>query len=67
VHSKYIYNALRRKLSHDPSFGVYQNETDGSFKIGSSSFKYTDKQVFVDGKSWKQHSVLGITDKVQTR
>jgi len=32
---------------------VYQDETDGSFKIGSSSFKYNDKHVFVDGKKYK--------------
>jgi len=40
-------------LSHDPTFGVYQDETDGSFKIGRSSFKYKDKHVFVDGKKYK--------------
>ena len=34
VHSKYIHNVLRRKLSHDPTFGVYQDDTDVSFKIG---------------------------------
>jgi hypothetical protein len=32
---------------------VYQNETDGSFKIGRSSFKYNDKHVFVDGRMYK--------------
>jgi len=53
VHSKYIQNVLRRILSDDPTFGVYQNETDGSFKIGSSSFKYADKHVFVDGRKYK--------------
>jgi len=53
VHSKYIHNVLRRKLSHDPTFGVYQNDTDGSFKNGSSSSKYTDKHVFVDGRMYK--------------
>ena len=40
-------------MSHDPTLGVYQNETDGSFKIGSSSFKCTDKHVFVDGRKYK--------------
>jgi hypothetical protein len=30
-----------------PLFGVYQDDTDGSFKIGRSNFKYTDKCVFV--------------------
>jgi len=39
VHSKYIHNVLRRKLSHDPTFGVYQDDTE----IGSWSFKYDDK------------------------
>jgi len=53
LHSTYIHNVLRRRLSHDPTFGVYQNDTDGSFKIGSSSFKYNDKHVFVDGKKYK--------------
>jgi len=58
VHSKYIHNVLRRRLSHDPTFGVYQNKTDGSFKIGSSTFKYTDKHVFVDGKKYKATQCL---------
>ena len=53
LHSTYIHNVLRRRLSYDPTFGVYQNDTDGSFKIGSSSFKYNDKHVFVDGKKYK--------------
>jgi len=53
VHSNYIHNVFRRKLSHDPTFGVYQNDTNGSFKIGRSSFKYTHKHVFVDGKKYK--------------
>jgi len=33
VQSKYINDVLRRKVSHDPTFGVYQDDTDGSFKI----------------------------------
>jgi hypothetical protein len=53
VHSKYIHNVLRRKAPHDPSFGIYQDDTDGSFKIGRSSFKYNDQHVFVDGKKYK--------------
>ena len=53
VHSKYTHNVMRRKLSHDPTFGVYQDETDSSFKIGRSCFKYNDKHVFVDGKKYK--------------
>jgi hypothetical protein len=46
VHSKYIHNVLRR-------FGVYQDDTNCSFKIGRSNFKYNDKHVFVDGKNYK--------------
>jgi len=53
VHSKYIHNVSRRKLSHDPTFGMYQGDTDGSFKIGRSSFKYNDKSVFIDGRKYK--------------
>jgi hypothetical protein len=53
VHSKYIHNVLRRKLSHDPTFGVYRNYTDGSFKIGRSRFEY-NKHVFVDGTMYKE-------------
>ena len=44
---------LRRKSSHDPTFGEYQHDTDGSLKFGTSSFKYNDKHVFVDGKECK--------------
>jgi hypothetical protein len=58
VHSNYIHNVLRRRLSHDPTFGVYQNETDGSFKIGRSSFKCNHKHVFVDGKTYKATQCL---------
>jgi len=53
MHSEYIQNVLRRKVSHDPTFGVYQDDTDGSFKIGRSSFKYYYKHVFVDGRKCK--------------
>jgi hypothetical protein len=52
-HSKYIKGVLTRKVSRDPTFGVYQDDTDGSFKIGRSSFKYSNKHVFVDGKRYK--------------
>ena len=52
-HSKYIHNVLTRKVSHDPTFGIYQGYTDGSFKIGRSSLKYNNKHVFVDGKRFK--------------
>ena len=44
---------LRRKLSHDPTFGVYQYDTDSSFKIGRSNFKYNEKHIFVDGRKYK--------------
>ena len=50
AHSKYIQDVLKRKVSHDPTFGVYQDDTDGSFKIRRSSFKYNNKHVFVDAK-----------------
>ena len=53
MHSEYIKNVLRRKVSHDPRFGVYQDDTGGSFKIGRSSFKHNDKHVFVDGRKYK--------------
>ena len=53
VHSKNINNVLGRKISHDPTFGVYQDDTDVSFKIGRSSFKYKVKHVFVDRKNYK--------------
>jgi hypothetical protein len=33
VHSKYIQGILRRKASHDPTFGVYQDDADGSLKF----------------------------------
>ena len=29
VHSKYITDVLKRNVSHDPTFGVYQDDTDG--------------------------------------
>ena len=53
VHSKNICNILRRKVSHNPNFGLCQDDTDGSFKIGLSSFKYIDIHVFLDGKKYK--------------
>jgi len=53
VHSEYIQNVLRSKVSLDPTFGVYQDDADGSFKIGRSNFKYNDKHVFVDGRKCK--------------
>ena len=34
-------------------FGVNRDDTDGSFKIGRSSFKYNNKHVFLDGKRYK--------------
>jgi hypothetical protein len=58
VHSKYIHNISKRKLSLDPTFGVYRCNTDGSFKVGRSSFKYNNKYVFVDGRKYKATDVL---------
>jgi len=53
IHSEYINNVFKRKVSHDRNFGVYQEETDGSFKIGRSGFKFNNKHVFVDGRKYK--------------
>jgi hypothetical protein len=59
VHSKYIHNILRRKAPHDPTFGVYEDDTGGSLKIERSSFKYNDQHVFVDGKKYKpSHNLI---------
>ena len=59
AHSKYINYVLTRKVSHEPTFGVYQDDTDGSFKIGRSSFKYYNKHMFVDGKGTRQRKAFG--------
>jgi hypothetical protein len=53
THSKYIHDVLARKVSHYPTFDVFQYDTNGSFKIARSSFKYNNKHVFVDGKGYK--------------
>ena len=53
VHLKCINNVLRRKVSQNPTFGVYQNDTDCSYKTERSRLKYNDKHVFVDGKSYR--------------
>jgi hypothetical protein len=53
VHSNSIQGVLKRKVSHDPTIGVYQNNNDGCFKIGSSKLKFSNKHVFVDGKRYK--------------
>ena len=58
AHSKYIQDVLTRKVSHDPRFGVYQDDTDGSFNRGRSSFKYNNKHAFVDEKSTRQHKTF---------
>jgi hypothetical protein len=52
LHSKYIQNVLKRKQTHEPTFGVYRDDTDDSFKIGSLGFTYTDNNVFVDGRKY---------------
>jgi hypothetical protein len=59
VHSKYINNVLRRKVSQDHTFGVYQDDTDGSFKTGRSSFKFNNKHEFVDGRKYNANKVCG--------
>ena len=51
THSMYIHNVLTRKITHDPNFGVYHDDTGGSFKIVRSRFVYNNKHVLVDGKS----------------
>jgi len=56
VNSKYIENVLRRKLSHDHTFGVYHDNA-GSFKMRRSNVKYSDKHVFGYGKSTMQRKV----------
>jgi hypothetical protein len=33
VHSKYIQGVLRRKVSHNHTFGVYQDDTNGFLKV----------------------------------
>ena len=63
VNSKYMDDVLKRKGSHDSTFGVYQDDKDSSFKIWRSSFKYNNKHVFVDGKKYKS---VAITGKVKT-
>jgi hypothetical protein len=50
VHSKYIQGVLRRKVSYDHTFGVYQDDAKRSFKIGRSKFKFIKKHLFVDGR-----------------
>jgi hypothetical protein len=44
--SEYIQNVLRREVSHAPTFGVYQDGTNGSHKTGRLKFKYNDEQVY---------------------
>jgi hypothetical protein len=44
---------LRRQLSHDPTFGVYEDSAEGSFKIERLNFKYKNKNGFVDGIKYK--------------
>ena len=63
IHSEYINNLLKRKVSHDRTFGVYQDETGGSFKIGRSRFKFNNRHEFVDGRKYK---AVGITDRGQS-
>jgi hypothetical protein len=53
VHSKYIQGVLRCKVSHDHTFGIYKADANGSFKIGHSKIKFSNKHVFVDGRRYK--------------
>jgi len=46
-----------RKVSQVPTFRVNKDDTDRSFKIQRSSFKYIQKQVFVDAKNTRQIKV----------
>ena len=48
-----VWYWLHKTCSIDRTFGVYQEETDGSFKIGRSGFKFNNKHVFVDGRKYK--------------
>jgi hypothetical protein len=59
VHLKYIQGVLRRKVSHDHTFGVYQDDADGSFKIGlPSSIITTNTYLYVAGGS-RRRQVCG--------
>ena len=49
----YIKNEFRREVSNDPTFCVYQDDTDGSFRMERSKFIYNDKHVFVNGRKYK--------------
>jgi hypothetical protein len=62
THSKYIHNVLTRKVSHDPTFGVYQGDTNGSFKIGRSSFKRVCRWQEIQGDT----RPVGITNPITT-
>jgi len=53
AHSRYILNVLTRKVFHDPTFVGQQNDTLGYFQIVRTRFKYKDRHVIVDGKSYK--------------
>jgi hypothetical protein len=55
---KHIEDELKRKLSHDPTFSVYQDCTDDSLKIGRSKFQYNDEHVFVDDTKYNGTQML---------
>jgi hypothetical protein len=50
-----LYNDVKRKreIPLNSAFGVHRDTTDGSFKIGSSKFNYSDTHVFVDEDRYK--------------
>jgi hypothetical protein len=53
VNSKYMQGVLKCKLTHDHTFGVYQDDANCSFKIRRSKFKFGNKHVFVEGRRYK--------------
>ena len=40
AHSKYIKDVLTHKVSHDPTFGVHQDDTDDSFVVYAGVIYY---------------------------
>ena len=49
---------MERKVTHDPTFVVYQDNTGSSYKIERSKFKYNDKHVFINGRKNKAKQEL---------
>ena len=57
-HSKYIQDVLIRKVTHDPKFGVYEDDTDGSFKIGNQVLNILINTCLCIEKSTRQSKVF---------